>query len=68
MKKINKKQVKATAYVASMVLLVALGVVGTLQYQRFINGVKAQGVSEYKINHCNKYNDPKTKTNWLECE
>jgi hypothetical protein len=68
MKKINKKQIKATAYVASMILLVVLGVVGTLQYQMFINGVKAQGVSEYKLAHCDKYYDKNNKNNWLECE
>jgi len=46
--------------------LVALGVLGTLQYQNTINMIKAQGVEEYKTNDCNKFTD--NNVEWLECD
>lgn len=65
-KKPTKKQLKATLYVVSVILLVALGVVSTLQYQKFINNVKAEGVAEYQTSKCDKYIDKESP--WYECD
>lgn len=47
--------------------LVALGVLGTLQYQKIINNIKAEGVAEYKLT-CEKLTDKDKKVTWLECD
>lgn len=47
--------------------LVALGVLGTLQYQKIINNIKAEGVAEYKLT-CKKFTDKNKKVTWLECD
>nr|DAF59528.1 MAG TPA: hypothetical protein [Podoviridae sp. ctU557] len=47
--------------------LVALGVLGTLQYQKIINNIKAEGVAEYKLT-CEKFTDKDKKVTWLECD
>ena len=57
-----------TLYVVLPVVLIALGVAGTLKYQSFISGTKADGVAEYKLSHCNKYADEKKGITWLECD
>ena len=70
-KKVNKiKTIKwgAISKVALVVGLIALGVAGTLQYQKFINDTKMQGVAEYIVRECDKYTDENKKTTWLECE
>lgn len=63
---INKNTAKMAAAGFAGVLLVVLGVVGTLKYQGFINSVKAQGVAEYKQEKCENFN--KDNASWLECE
>ena len=69
--KVSKfKQIKwgAIGKTALVVGLVLLGVAGTLQYQKFINDTKTQGVAEYIARECDKYTDKDKKTTWLECE
>ena len=63
---VNKNTAKMVAAGLAGVLLVILGVVGTLKYQGFINSVKAQGVAEYKQDKCESFN--KDNAGWLECE
>nr|DAP55971.1 MAG TPA: hypothetical protein [Caudoviricetes sp.] len=63
---VNKNTAKMVAAGLAGVLLVILGVLGTLKYQGFINSVKAQGVAEYKQDKCTSYN--KDTATWLECE
>nr|DAW55349.1 MAG TPA: hypothetical protein [Caudoviricetes sp.] len=63
---VNKNTAKMVAAGLAGVLLVVLGVVGTLKYQSFINSVKAQGVAEYKQDKCENFN--KDNASWLECE
>lgn len=63
---VNKNTAKMMAAGLAGVLLVVLGVVGTLKYQSFINSVKAQGVSEYKQDKCENYS--KDGATWYECE
>ena len=63
---INKNTAKMVAAGLAGVLLVILGVVGTLKYQSFINSVKAQGVAEYKQDKCDTYT--KDGVSWLECD
>nr|DAU24650.1 MAG TPA: hypothetical protein [Caudoviricetes sp.] len=63
---VNKNTAKMVAAGLAGVLLVILGVVGTLKYQNFINSVKAQGVAEYKQEKCTSYN--KDTATWLECD
>lgn len=63
---VNKNTAKMVAAGLAGVLLVILGVVGTLKYQGFINSVKAQGVAEYKQDKCDTYT--KDGMNWLECD
>lgn len=63
---INKNTTKMVAAGLAGILLVILGVVGTLKYQGFINSVKAQGVAEYKQDKCESYS--KDSATWLECE
>ena len=47
--------------------LVALGVLGTLQYQKIINNIKTEGVAEYKLT-CEKLTDKDKTVTWLECD
>lgn len=63
---INKNTAKMVAAGFAGVLLVILGVIGTLKYQGFINSVKAQGVAEYKQDKCENFS--KDNASWLECE
>ena len=63
---VNKNTAKMVAAGLAGVLLVILGVVGTLKYQGFINSVKARGVAEYKQDKCDTYT--KDGMGWLECE
>lgn len=63
---VNKNTAKMVAAGLAGVLLVILGVVGTLKYQGFINSIKAQGVAEYKQDKCENYS--KDGTSWYECE
>lgn len=63
---VNKNAAKMVAAGLAGVLLVILGVVGTLKYQGFINSVKAHGVAEYKQERCESFN--KDSSSWLECE
>lgn len=63
---VNKNTAKMVAAGLAGVLLVILGVVGTLKYQGFISSVKAQGVAEYKQDKCENFN--KDNASWLECE
>ena len=69
MVKVNKKQAekygKIIGVVAIVVALVVTGVAGTLSYQSFINGVKAEGKAEYQLT-CEKFKDGGTV--WLECD
>lgn len=53
--------------VLTVAALVAVGVMGTLQYQKFIAGVKAEGVAEFKSNSCDPYANDKGQK-WLECD
>ena len=52
--------------IAGVVLLIALGVVGTLQYQKTIDNIKADGVKEYQTNKCEMY--AKDGQKWYECD
>lgn len=63
---VNKNTAKMVAAGLAGVLLVVLGVVGTLKYQGFISSVKAQGVAEYKQEKCESFS--KDNSTWLECE
>ena len=63
---INKNTAKMVATGLAGVLLVILGVVGTLKYQGFINSVKAQGVADYKQEKCQDF--AKDGATWLECD
>lgn len=63
---VNKNTAKMVAAGLAGVLLVILGVVGTLKYQGFINSIKAQGVAEYKQDKCENFN--RDNAGWLECE
>ena len=63
---VNKNTAKMVAAGLAGVLLVILGVVGTLKYQGFINSVKAQGVAEYKQEKCQDF--AKDGAVWLECD
>lgn len=63
---VNKNTAKMVAAGLAGVLLVILGVVGTLKYQGFINSIKAQGVAEYKQDKCENYS--KDGASWYECE
>lgn len=63
---VNKNTVKMVSVALGGILLVIIGVVGTLKYQGFINSVKAQGVAEYKQDKCDTYT--KDGTSWLECD
>ena len=63
---VNKNTAKMVAAGLAGVLLVILGVVGTLKYQGFINSIKAQGIAEYKQEKCESFN--KDNSTWLECE
>jgi len=63
---VNKNTAKMVAAGLAGVLLVILGVVGTLKYQGFINSVKAQGVAEYRQEKCTSYS--KDTATWLECD
>ena len=63
---VNKNTAKMVAAGLAGVLLVILGVVGTLKYQSFINSVKAQGIAEYKQDKCDTYT--KDGMSWLECD
>lgn len=63
---VNKNTAKMVAVGLAGVLLVTLGVVGTLKYQGFINSVKAQGIAEYKQEKCDNYS--KEGNTWWECE
>nr|DAV61455.1 MAG TPA: hypothetical protein [Caudoviricetes sp.] len=63
---VNKNMAKMVAAGFAGVLLVVLGVVGTLKYQSFINSVKAQGVAEYKQEKCENFS--KDNSSWYECE
>lgn len=63
---VNKNTVKMAGVALGGILLVIVGVVGTLKYQGFINSVKAQGVAEYRQEKCTSYN--KDTATWLECD
>ena len=63
---VDKNTAKVVAAGLAGVLLVVLGVVGTLKYQSFINSVKAQGVAEYKQDKCESFNTD--NSSWYECE
>lgn len=63
---VNKNTAKMVAAGLAGVLLIVLGVVGTLKYQGFINSVKVQGVAEYKQDKCESYS--KDGATWFECE
>ena len=67
-KLLNKRKlpIKTIGLAVTAVMLVVAGVMGTLQYQAFISSIKAEGVAEYKLNSCDKYNDKKVE--WLECD
>ena len=66
MKKPTKNQMKIVGVVVAIVALVAVGVAGTLGYQKFISNVKAQGVQEFKTTGCDEY--AKDGQKWLECD
>lgn len=63
---VNKNTVKMVSVTLGGILLVIIGVVGTLKYQGFINSVKAQGIAEYKQEKCDNYS--KEGNTWWECE
>lgn len=65
-KKPSKKQMTVVGIVVLVVVLIASGVAGTLTYQKFISDTKAQGVTEFKANDCDKY--AKDGMTWLECD
>lgn len=54
--------------IAMVVAFVLIGVAATLQYQKFIGDIKAQGVTEFKDLHCDKYSNEEKTQFWLECE
>lgn len=58
----------ATLKGLAVFVLILASIAGTLGYQHFINGVKAQGVSEYKTNECQKYMNEDKSASWLECD
>lgn len=55
-------------FVIVPVLLVVLGVASTLGYQNYVNDLKAEGVSQYKLDKCEKFTDKKQTSTWLECD
>ena len=68
MNKIKCFNWKLAGRVAMVIALVLLGVTATLQYQKFIGDIKAQGVTEFKDRHCDKYSNKEKTQFWLECE
>lgn len=62
----KKNKAKKILTVLAMILLVVLGIAGTLSYQRFEQNLKAEGVREYKSSSCKVYTDKDVK--WLECD
>lgn len=64
--KVNKKHIGPALYVVYTLVLITLGVAGTLKYQSFIDNVKSDGVAEFVLSDCDKYTDK--KTTWLECD
>ena len=58
---------KTVGKISVVVGLIGLGVFGTLQYQKTINNIKAEGVAEYKLT-CEKFTDKDKKVAWLECD
>lgn len=72
MKKPTKKQLKNLASKAAttgaIVALVAVGWhVGTT-YNRFIDNVKSDGVTEFVLRSCEEYTNKEKTQLWLECE
>ena len=59
--------IKTIGKIPVVVGLIGLGVFGTLQYQKTINNIKAEGVAEYKLT-CEKFTDKDKKVTWLECD
>ena len=68
MNKIKCFNWKLAERIAMVIALVLLGVTATLQYQKFIGDIKAQGVAEFKDRHCDKYSNKEKTQFWLECE
>ena len=66
-KKNWKKIGKITGIVLVFIMLPLAGVTSTLKYQEFINGIKAEGVAEYKLT-CEKFTDKDKNVTWLECD
>lgn len=59
---------KVAGIVATVVVLIASGIAGTLGYQSYVAGIKAQGVEEYKTHECQKYSNEDKSMYWLECD
>lgn len=63
---VNKNTVKMVSVALGAIMLVIIGVVGTLKYQGFISSIKEQGVAEYKQSKCESFS--KDGATWLECD
>lgn len=63
----TKKAWAVAPYIVVPVVLVTLGVAGTLGYQNYVSNLKAEGVAEYKLT-CDKFTDKDKKVTWLECD
>lgn len=65
----NKKKIewKPWAVAIGSVGLLVMGMVGTLEFQEFVENTKVQGVEEYKDIYCE---DMKSEDNkhWLYCK
>lgn len=64
----TKKVWAVAPYIVLPVVLVALGVVSTLGYQNYVSNIKAEGVAEFKVNHCDKFSNKEKTETWLECD
>lgn len=61
----NWKLIRSIAIVVALILL---GVAATLQYQKFIGAIKAQGAAEFKDRYCDEYSNEEKTQFWLECK
>ena len=62
----TKKQWNKIGTVVITVVLVLIGISGTLTAQNVYSNIKTQGVTEFKKNSCDIY--AKDGQKWLECD
>jgi len=59
---------KAIGTTVGIVLLVLLGVLGTIKYQEFITNTELNGVLRYQESQCDAYMNEDKSAKWLECD